>query len=376
MKLTVDRKILSEAAKSVAKATSVRSTLPVLGHILLTADENGLKLSATDLEVGIQQLIPAEVSEEGSTTVPAKTFVDLIGVSGNGEKVKMQLLKKGRTLKLQFGKMTSKINGLDPADFPLMGSIEGEGVEFDVETLRDSIAKTVFSASKDQARATLTGVIFDFEPDQLVMRAADGFRLSKVTTALPKFTNGSKESPVASIILPAKALNQLQVLLGKRETVILRVPETGPAVFDAGDLSVSITPIMGAYPDFSNIIPKSHKTTATFPTKVGLKASKASKVFAQDAGNLVKVSFNGKSIEMSAQDRETGSNETTIKPDHIEGEEQSIGFNVGMLVDFLSIKNGGEMVIFEIEDKTSPGVFKYQGDPDFLHIVMPMHLRD
>ena len=376
MKLTVDRKVLDAAAKAVAKATSVRSTLPILGHILLTADENGLKLSATDLEVGIQQLIPAKVEEEGSTTVPAKTFVDLIGVSGNSETVKMQLLKKGRTLKLQFGKMTSKINGLDPEDFPIINDVDGEGVEFDVETLRDLIAKTAFSASKDQARATLTGVLFTFEPDQLVLGAADGFRLSRVTTALPKFTNGGKESPVQSIILPAKALNQLQALLGKRETVILRVPATGPATFDAGDLIVSITSINGKFPDFSSIIPESYKTTATFPTKTGLKSVKAAKVFAQDAGNLVKVSFNGKSIEMSAQDRETGSNETTIKPDHIEGEEQAIGFNVSMLIDFLSIKNGGEMVIFEIEDSTSPGVFKYQGDPDFLHIVMPMHLRD
>ncbi len=376
MKLSVDRKALAEAAKSVAKATSTRSTLPILGHILLTADENGLRLSATDLEVGIQQTIPAKVTEEGTTTVPAKTFVDLIGVSGNGERVKMQLLKKGRTLKLQFGKMTSKINGLDPEDFPIIRDVEGVGVEFDVETLRDLIAKTVFAASKDQGRVALMGVIFDFEPDQLVMRAADGFRLSKVTTALPKFTNGSKKAPVESIILPAKALNQLQALLGKRETVILRVPSTGPATFDAGDLIVSITPINGTYPDFSNIIPTSHKTSATFPTAVGLKSVKAAKVFAQDAGNLVKVSFDGKLIEMSAQDRETGSNETTIKPDQIEGEEQAIGFNVSMLIDFMSIKNGGEMVIFEIEDSTSPGVFKYQGDNDFLHIVMPMHLRD
>jgi DNA polymerase III sliding clamp (beta) subunit (PCNA family) len=125
-----------------------------------------------------------------------------------------------------------------------------------------------------------------------------------------------------------------------------------------------------------SIIPKSYKTTATFPTATGLKSAKAAKVFAQDAGNLVKVSFDGKSIEMSAQDRETGSNETKIKPDHIEGEEQSIGFNVKMLIDFMSIKNGGEMVIFEIENATKPGVFKYQGDPDFIHVLMPMHLRD
>ena len=374
MKLSVPRKALAEAATSVNKATTTRSSLPILGHILLTADENGLRLSATDLAIGIQQLISIEVEEEGQVTVPAKTFVDLLSVSGNGDMVKMQLLKKSRTLKLDFGKTMSKIKGMEPSDFPPMEPSSAPAIEFGVEDLQDLISKTAFSASDDRARPVLEGVIFKFEEDQLVLASADGFRMSKVSAPLPEFPDGG-ESPVESIILPAKALKQLSVLLGNRETVTMRVPASGPAQFESGDIRMAITPINGDFPEFEGIIPKSHKATATFPTNAGLKAVKAAYVFAQDAGNLVSMKLNGKSIEMSAQDRETGSNETTISPDSIEGEEMDIGFNVKMLIDFLSIKNGGDMVVFSIESPNSPGKFTYQGNEDFLHIIMPMHIK-
>ena len=373
MKLSVPRKVLAEAATSVNKATTTRSSLPILGYILLTANEDGLRLSATDLAIGIERTIPAEVQEEGQAAVPARTFVDLLNASDNGDTVKMQLLKKGYTLKLESGKMASKINGMEPSDFPRIGDIDAPGVEFSVEDLRDLIAKTAFAASDDMARPVLEGVIFEFEEDQLVLASADGFRMSKVSAPLPQFLNG-EESPLSSIILPAKALKQLSVLLGDRETVIMKVSDSKRAVFESGDLQMTITPIVGNFPDFEGIIPKSHKATATFPTKAGLKAVRAAYVFAQDAGNLVSMKLDGKSVEMSAQDRETGSNETTINPDSIEGEEMSIGFNVKMLIDFLSIKNGGDSVVFEIESPDSPGKFTYQGNEDFLHIIMPMHL--
>ena len=372
MKVSMERRVLAEAAGQVAKATSTKRSLAILGHILLTANKDGLRLSATDLEIGIQRLIPADVDEEGEATVPAKTFTDLLNVSGNGETVTMQSLKKGNALKLVFGKMSSKINGLGTGDFPLMEPVDAPGIEFQVEDLRDLIAKTAFAASEDVARPVLEGVIFKFEADQLVMASADGFRMSKVSAPLPNFSNG--DSPVESIILPAKALQHLSVLLGGRETVTLRINASKRAEFEADDVKMVITPIVGDFPDFEGIIPKSHKVTATFSTKVGLKAVKSARVFAQDAGNLVRMKLDGKSIELFAQDREIGSNETTIKPDSIEGGEMSIGFNVKMLIDFLSIKNGGDMVVFEIDGPNSPAKFTYQGNDDFLHIIMPMHL--
>ena len=374
MKVSMKRGVLAEAAGQVAKATSVKRSLAILGHILLTADKDGLRLSATDLEIGIQRLIPAEVEEEGEATVPAKIFTDLLNVSGDGETVKIHSLKKGNAIKLVFGKMSSKINGLNTGDFPITESVDAPGIEFQVEDLRDLIAKTAFAASEDVARPVLEGVIFKFETDQLVMASADGFRMSKVPAPLPNFSNG--DSPVESIILPAKALQHLSTLLGNRETVTLRINASKRAEFEAGDVKMVITPIVGDFPDFENIIPKSHKATATFSTQAGLKAAKAARIFAQDAGNLVRMNMNGKTIELFAQDREIGSNETTINPEStsIEGEEMSIGFNVKMLIDFLSIKNGGDMVIFEIEGPNSPGMFRYQGNDDFIHVIMPMHI--
>ena len=374
MKATVDRKEFAEAVRIVARAATTRTTTPILGHILITADLSyGLSLAATDLGISIRRLIPAKVKVEGAFTVPAKLFVDLMAVPNDADTVSLQLLKTGNILKMTIGRMISRIATLPAEDFPVLDVAEGEGVEFDVEELQDLISKTAMSVSKDEARVALTGVEFKFEPDELVMKSADGFRMSVVGAPLPKFSGD--ESPVPNVILPGKALTKLKGILGKRETVTMHMIKgsTGRVAFVSGDLQMSITRIEGDMPSLDGIIPTSHKARAVFPKKTGLLALKAASVFAEGHGNKVVLTLEEDGIKMSASEN-AGDSESVLPVDQIEGEQMSIAFNVKMLIDFLKIKNGGDMAILETEGPLKAAAFRYQGNDDFLHVVMPMHM--
>jgi DNA polymerase-3 subunit beta len=177
MKITVDRKELTKAVKAVARAANPKSTLPILGHILLVAEGEQLKMSATSLEIGINHYLNAEIKEEGSATVPAKTFLDLLTVSGNGDVVNIQVLKD-QSVKMKAGTVDSKIKGFNPEDFPPMidrEELEG-GYKFEVGRLTELINMTAFAASTDDSRPTLGGVLFRFDESELTMAASDGSR--------------------------------------------------------------------------------------------------------------------------------------------------------------------------------------------------------
>ncbi len=372
MKLTVDWKELTEAAKSVARAANPKSTLPILGHMLLVAKDGQLRMSATNLEIGINHYIEAEVKEEGSATVPAKTFTDLLTVSGNGDIANIHSLKD-QSVKLKCGTVDSKIKGFDPSDFPPMidrSEVEG-GYLFEVGTLTDLINMTAFAAAIDETRPTLGGVLMRFEKDKLIMAASDGFRLSRLEAPLPLVQDADAPPEKTSVIIPASALKTLTAILGKRKEVKMYLLDRR-AVFVSNDVDLFAQSIEGTFPDVEEIIPKVHNVHAEFLAGALEHGCKAASVFAYNG--MARLNLSEEGVTMAAQDAETGSNQTEIRPESMEGEEMEIGFNVKLILDFLGSK-GGDMVIFESESPVKPGVFKYKGNPDFVHVIMPMHIN-
>jgi DNA polymerase-3 subunit beta len=382
MKLSCLQENLARGLTTVARAVSPRSTLPVLGNVLIATEGGRLKLSATNLEMGITCWIGAKIEEEGSTTVPARTFLDLVNALP-ADTVQMELAVRTQTLNLRSGPYNNDIKCIDAQEFPPMPSTEGEnGLELEGDDIREIIGQVVFAASGDDARPVLTGVLLEIDGDALTLAAADGFRLSVRNSKL----SSKFDEPIRAII-PARALSELsRIATGSKgsdekqaESVTMVLPANrSQVVFRAKDVELVSQLIEGTFPDYEGIIPTSYATRSVLPTTPFLNACKAADIFAREAAHSARLSINpgGETepgtVKITATSAETGSNETVVDAT-IEGEPVEIAFNVRFLVDVLSVIDTPN-VSLETTSPSSPGMLKPVGREDFLHVVMPMHL--
>src|SRR5512139_2426844 len=184
MKVTVLQENLARGLSIVSRAVSPRSTLPVLSNILIASDEGRLRLSATNLELGITCWIAARIDEEGSTTVPARTFADLVNTLP-GDQVQLSLDVKTQTLHVKGGTSNNDIKCIDAQEFPPLPVPELDGaIQLNVMDFKEMIQQVAFSASTDEARPVLMGVLMNVEKDRVTMAAADGFRLTVLKAQL------------------------------------------------------------------------------------------------------------------------------------------------------------------------------------------------
>ena len=376
MKVTVLQENLARGLGTVSKAVSPRSTLPVLANILIATDEGRLRLSATNLEMGITCWITARVDEEGSTTVPARTFADLVGTLP-GDQVLLKLDPSTQTLNVRGGTSTNDIKCIDSQEFPPMPVPDFEGaVQINVGDFREMIHQVAFAASSDEARPVLMGVLVQVDKDKLTMAAADGFRLSvrKAVLSIPA------PNPVSAIV-PAQALKELARVAGEGEEPIYMVlPKgRGQVVFRVKDVEVVSQLIDGTFPDYQQIIPRSYKSRTLVSTSSLLKACKQAEIFAREGSNVAR--FNIKSaqgelqpseVEISATSEETGKNETIVEAT-VDGGGLLIAFNVKFLREALEVIRTPNVAL-ETSAPNAPGVVKPVGDDQFLHVIMPMHL--
>ena len=374
MKVSCLQENLARGLSVVSRAVAPRSTLPVLGNILIATDEGRLRLSATNLELGISCWIGAKVEEDGATTVPARTFVDLINTLPN-EQVDRELTVRTQTLNVNSSRFNNDIKCIDAQEFPPLPPEELDaGLELDLEELREMIHQVVFAASSDDARPVLTGVLVEIEDGELSMAAADGFRLSLRTSGLSTADSGPLQA-----IIPSRALSELARAVGDNETVTMILPPNrGQVIFRTKDLELVSQLIEGTYPDVKGIIPNGYSTRTVLPTNSFLKACKAADIFAREAAHSARLRITPGSdlepgkLEVSATAAETGSNETAVDAT-IEGEPVEIAFNVRFLIDVLSIVDTPNVAL-ETNNASSPGVLRSVGRDDFLHVIMPMHL--
>ena len=376
MRVTVLQENLARGLGIVAKAVSPRSTLPVLANILIASDEGRLRLSATNLEMGITCWIPARIEEEGSTTVPARTFSDLVSTLPS-DQVLLKLDPSTQTLNVRGGSSTNDIKCIDAQEFPPVPVPDFEGaVQINVGDFREMIHQVAFAASSDEARPVLMGVLVQVDQDKLTMAAADGFRLSvrKAVLSTPS------SSPVSAIV-PAQALKELaRVATDGEEPIYMILPRgRGQVVFRIKDVEVVSQLIDGTFPDFQQIIPRSYKSRTLVSTSSLLKACKQAEIFAREGSNVAR--FNIKSaqsemqpseVEITATSEETGKNETIVEAT-VDGSGLLIAFNVKFLREALEVIRTPNVAL-ETSAPNAAGVVRPVGDDQFLHVIMPMHL--
>ncbi len=375
MKVSVTQQNLAHGLNIVSRAVAARTTLPVLSNILLATDEGRLRLSATNLELGITCWIGAKVEEEGSFTVPARTFIDLVNTLPN-ESLNLELNPRTQSMEVHSTASTAEVKGIDAQEFPPMPVPDVDNsVQLNVADFKEMIQQVVFAASGDEARPVLMGAQINLADNELMMAAADGFRISVKRAPL--------STPVASpvsIIVPARALSELaRVAVDGEQSITMSVPAgRGQVVFTLKDVEVASQLIEGKFPDCNQIIPKTYKTRTILSTQAFLSACKRAEVFAREGSNVVRMNLKpagesmGSVVEISAMTEETGKSEEGIEAT-IEGANLLIAFNVRFLREVLEAIHTPNVAL-ETTAPNTPGVVKPVSDDSFVHVIMPMHL--
>ncbi len=379
MKVTVLQENLARGLNIVSRAVSPRSTLPVLANILIATDEGRLRLSATNLELGITCWIGAKIHEDGSTTVPARTFSDLVGTLSDSQ-VEMALTVRTQTLNLRCGASDTNLKCIDAQEFPPMPVVDySQGLEINVVDIKEMIQQVVFAASTDDARPVLTGVLMDISGEAATMAAADGFRLSVRKGRL----SGPVARPIRAII-PARALSELARITsdGDKSLKMVLPAGRGQVIFRLSDVELVSQLIEGNFPDYEQIIPRRCETRAILSTSTFLKACKQAEIFAREGSHIARLNISpggelkSGTVEISGQSEETGYNKNEVDAS-IEGPALLIAFNVRFLREVLDVIKTPNVALETTAD-TLPGVIRpvgaSDGQGDFLHVIMPMHL--
>lgn len=401
MQVSVLQENLAKGLSIVSRAVSSRSTLPVLSNILLEARGNQLRLAATNLEIGINCWIGANVADEGAITINARLLSDFVS-SLPPERIDMELTVRTQTLHLHCGRIEANMKGRDAADFPLIPTVSGsdeasdaattiDGVRIELETpgLRKMIEQVVFAASTEDSRPTLTGVEVSFREGRIAMAATDGFRLS-VRSAR---TEGATIKEPLTVIVPAKSLNELGristdadethpvlvVVTQARNQALFQVSGKSDAKGSFHRVELVSQLIEANFPNYNAIVPKTHDTVAIVDTQSLLKAVRVASLFARDNSNIVRVAIaphtdghNGQ-VSLTANSAEMGDNVNEIDAT-VTGNGLEIAFNAKYLIDVLS-QIEEPQVVLETTQPTRPGTFRPlgMGEDEFLHVIMPMN---
>jgi DNA polymerase-3 subunit beta len=375
MKVSVLQENLAHGLSIVSRAVSTRSTLPVLSNVLVATDDGRLRLSATNLELGITCWIGAKIEEEGSTTVPARTFTELVSTLSD-KQVDMILNVRTQSLNVHCGASNTDLKCIDAQEFPPIPAPDlDSGIQINVTDLKEMIQQVAFAASTDEARPILTGVLLNVKEGNITLSAADGFRLS--------IRNAELSSPVSrpiSAVIPARALTELaRISADSEQTITMMLPPgRGQVIFHMKNVELVSQLIEGSFPDLDQLVPRKYNTRTVVSTSAFLKACKQAEIFAREGSHIARINMTPGGelqpgqVEISGQSEETGFNQTVIDAT-IEGAAQLIAFNVRFLREVLDVIRTPNVAL-ETTGDTNPGVIRPVGETNFLHVIMPMHL--
>jgi DNA polymerase III subunit beta len=374
MKASVTQQQLAQGLGIVSRAVSPRSTLPVLANVLLATDEGRLRLSATNLELGITCWIGSQIQEEGSITIPARLFADLVGTLPN-DTVHLTVNMSTCTLTVKCASSSTEIKGIDAQEFPPMPATDmSEGVRIKVSDFKEMVQQVAFAASTEEARPVLQGVQTTLTGSDITLAATDGFRISVRKVSL--------EEPVVkplNIIIPARALNELARVATDGDNQMSMIVPTGrgQVVFRLDSIELVSQLIDGNFPDYRVIMPRSFKCHTILSTVSFLKACRQAEIIARNGNNVVRLNLQPNSdrpgqVEVSSQSEETGTSENMIDAT-IDGPGMVVAFNVRFLREVLEVIRTPNLVL-ETNDHKSPARVQPVGDESFQHVIMPMHL--
>ena len=381
MELVIERTSLQNSLAMVQGIVERRNTVPILGHVLIEPEGNKLRLSATDLEVGIRTEVACKASEKSSLTLNARKLFEIVR-EAEGDEVAFKSLDND-WVELKCGRARFKMMCLDPRSFPAMpaqstkGSAEParKAVKGDLKVaatvLAAMIDKTLFAVSPDEARYNLSGVYID-SPEAGIARmvATDGHRLSLIDREVAGFSmNGGA-------IIPRKGMAELRKLLDQAGDGEVELTLDGAlAWIKRGATEVSMRLVEGEFPDYRGVIPKQSKYKIVVKRDLLFAAIKRAAIFSSERYHGVKFALSAGTLTVSSTSPETGEASESLDVD-FKSEEFAIGFNASYVQQALGVipQGADSTVELGLSDDVSPGVIRTESDQQYTYVVMPMRL--
>jgi DNA polymerase-3 subunit beta len=364
MKFTVIRSKFLEGLLTVQNVVSSKGTLQILSNALINVENNQMSITTTDLDISMRCVIPCEVEQPGSTTLPIRRVVSMMKELNEGN-VTVQVAEDDEA-KFQSGSSYFKIIGLPTRDFPPIPATEGKfSYRIDQGVLKEMLRKTSYAASLDETRRVLNGVLMAFKSNKLTMVATDGRRLALVDHEVE-----FPEQAETEMILPTKAVNELmRVLLNEGEVKIYA--QKNQVVFEMGTTIMSSKLVDGVYPNYRQVIPGGCDERVTLEREELLRAVRRVSVMTTDKSNAIRLTFSANQLIINITSQEVGEGRETI-PVKYAGKEISIVFNPEYVMDPLKNMDDDE-VYFELSDGHSPALLKCS--VPFLYVLMPLRLN-
>ncbi len=375
MKVSILQENFSKALNQAAKAVSNRPNIPVLANVLINCEKGKVKLSATNLEIGVNTWIGAEIAEEGEVTVSAKLLAEFVNSLQSG---KLELIQVNQTLEVKSVDNRAEFMIIPATDFPEVPQVSGDPTfSLNAYLFADAINQTAFATATDDSRPVLTGLLLETTGRKVSLVGVDGFRLSKKNLKVEK---GSAED--IKEVIPARSLVELEKIIKESvdEDALLEVylqKGKGQVLFKVGNTEFTTRLVDGEFPDYTQIIPAEKNYGFKILKNEFATSIKIASIFARNViGNKVrfKVDPESKKLELIANVVDIGNNESKVDILDIQGEGFETAYNIKFLQDMINaIKS--DKILYETQGITSPGVFRDAEDPDFLHIIMPMRLE-
>lgn len=356
----------------VSRGVSSRSTIQLLGGILLEAGDGAVKLSATDMEISIQTSSPAEVEEDGRVVIPARIFNDIVRSLPEGT-FSLEHDATGGTVRLAAGENEYSIRAYAADDFPQLPGFEAEDAfRINGEVLVETVEKVSRSYSRDETRPVLTGILISFEENRVRMVTTDSYRLSIKETELATTFEGSREA-----IIPARAMQEVsRIFSGSDEEEVEVALSENQALFRIGDVLFGTRLIEGNFPEYRRLLPTSFEREISVNRDDLISTLRRVNLFAQRQTPPVPVSlsFSEGSVEVLVRNGEIG--EAHERLPATSEDDFLVSFNPSYLLDGVSAVDS-EKVVFKLNEALKPGLIvpgddQENGEPDFLYLIMPM----
>lgn len=381
MKVTCTQENLSKALSFLERATGKQTALPILSNFLLRVEKGKLKLSSTNLEIGVTTYVNAKIEGAGEIAAPVKIISNFVGNLPSGEVVVIDV--QGSAISLESGGYDMKVRGLDPKDFPIIPEKKGDtSFHLPAQALKSALQRILPCVSMNESRLELTGVNMLFLDDEVHIAATDSFRLAEQVLRLPDGASGEGyalfRSQNSSLILPHITMQELARIISPETDTVAVTFEENQVFFDIDGVSVVSRIINGKYPDYKQILPKEFAYAAKLSREELLRAVRMAGVFASQMSGemLVSVSPDSGEVLVAARSSEVGENRTVIHGEISGGEPVQILFNPRYVIDGLNAIST-DSVYFLLNSPSSPAGFRMIGsdgviDQDYLYIAMPI----
>ena len=371
MELSVEKSLLLKELNLTQGVVEKKTTIPILSNLLLEAGDSSLRISATDLELGICCGCSAKIKKEGSGTIPAKRLIEIVRSLPEKE-IKLKLLEN-HWVQVTCERASFKLVGMAKDNYPTLPALPDALVLLPADVLSTMIKRSIFSISSEESRYTLSGALLILKPDNVAMVATDGHRLALIERDME--VAGLKNE--LRILIPKKAMAELQRLLAEAEegAKVGMSKDESHLYFSMGHRVLISRMLTGQFPNYEAVLPRENKLVIEIDKSELLTAIRRVALLADQRSRVIRLKLSEGQMELSSSSGEIGEAHEVLEIQY-SGNPMQVGFNYEYLLDFLSVVDDGGKIRLELKDEQSAGQMRSGEEEAFRYryVVMPMRV--